>query len=397
MDFLQNVIMKGYVKYILYGKGGITMRWTREEYIELMTFGRIDRQMFTELFGPLVGLEEEWLNQGASQAEINMIAFDWDYVPIINCGGSTGFKGGLKPVIIEDTREHILQRDEMGRTTKLLKGFATIPLPVDYPVKDMDSWLKMKPFYEYTDDRVDWQAVEQASKAQQEGILVRASIPGGFDTPRQLMGDEEACIAYYEQPELIQDIMDTITNTSLKVFERICDHLVIDSLSIHEDMAGKSGPLIGPNLVKQYIKPYYRKIIDFLSAHGTKIFSQDSDGNMNPVIDAFLDCGLNTMYPNEPAAGMDIVQIRKKYGKSLALKGGIDKHVLRQSKEDIRRELEYKMQPIMQQGGTVFGLDHRIPNGTPLENYRYYVETGREILGLPPLDPSKTGWQRMAF
>lgn len=51
----------------------------------------------------------------------------------------------------------------------------------------------------------------------------------------------------------------------------------------------------------------------------------------------------------------------------------------------------------MQKGGTVFGLDHRIPNGTPLENYRYYVETGREILNLPPLDPSKTGWQRMAF
>ncbi len=40
--------------------------------------------------------------------------------------------------------------------------------------------------------------------------------------------------------------------------------------------------------------------------------------------------------------------------------GGIDKHVLRRSKEEIRRELEYKLQPLMQQGGMVFGLDHRI-------------------------------------
>jgi 16S rRNA (cytidine1402-2'-O)-methyltransferase len=63
----------------------------------------------------------------------------------------------------------------------------------------------------------------------------------------------------------------------------------------------------------------------------------------------------------------------------------------------IRRELEYKMQPLMRQGGMVFGLDHRITNGTPIENYRYYVETGREILGLPQRDPNARGWARMAF
>jgi uroporphyrinogen-III decarboxylase len=103
------------------------------------------------------------------------------------------------------------------------------------------------------------------------------------------------------------------------------------------------------------------------------------------------------MHPFEPAAGMDIVQVRKKYGKKLVFRGGIDKHVLRKDKEDIRRELEYKMQPLMKDGGVVFGLDHRIPNGTPIENYRYYVDTGREILGLPPRDPKKRGWSRMAF
>ena len=71
--------------------------------------------------------------------------------------------------------------------------------------------------------------------------------------------------------------------------------------------------------------------------------------------------------------------------KLLAFMGGIDKHILRCSKEEIRKELEYKMQPLMQEGGMIFGLDHRITNGTPIESYRYYVNTGREILGLPPL------------
>lgn len=88
----------------------------------------------------------------------------------------------------------------------------------------------------------------------------------------------------------------------------------------------------------------------------------------------------------EPAAGMDIVALRKQYGSRLAMLGGIDKHVLRRGQDDIRRELEYKLQPLMQQGGMVFGLDHRISNGTPLENYRYYVTLGPEMLSLPPLD-----------
>lgn len=377
--------------------GGCYMKWTREEYIELMTFGNARRQMFVELFGPLIGLEEEWRSQGASQDQIDMIGFDWDYVPKINCGGNTLRRGGLTPKIIENTNEYIIQKDDLGRTTKLCKGKATIALPLDYPVKDMDSWLKVKHMYEFSEDRIDWNTVETAKKAQQQGVLVRAEIPGGFDEARELMGEEELCLCYYTQPELMRDILETISHTAFQVLDRVSDHVIIDNLSVHEDMAGKSGSLIGPNIITDFIKPYYRTIWEMLSSKGTKIFSQDSDGNMNAVIDAFLDCGVTVMYPAEPAAGMDIVQLRKKYGKHLAFKGGIDKHVLRQSKDAIRKELEYKMQPLMQQGGMVFGLDHRIPNGTPLENYIYYVNTSREILGLPPLNDKKKGWERMAF
>jgi uroporphyrinogen-III decarboxylase len=373
------------------------VKWSREEYIELLTFGKVERQMFTELFGPLIGLEDEWRIQGASQDELNMIAFDWDYVLSMGCGGNTGIIGGFSEKIIEETKEHIISRDKYGRTMKLRKGFATIPLPLDYPVKTMDDWLKMKPMFEFREDRINWDEVERAKKAQKEGILIRGGIPGGFDLPRELMGEENACVCYYEDEELMMDILNTATDTSFKVLDRISDKIVIDQLSVHEDMAGKSGPLMGPNLILKYIKPYYRKVWDMLESKGTKIFSQDSDGNMNPVINAFLECGLNQMYPMEPAAGMDIVEVRKKYGNKLSLKGGIDKHVLRMSKEDIKRELEYKMQPLMQEGGVVFGLDHRIPNGTPIENYRYYVELGRELLGLPPLDKNKKGWGRMAF
>jgi hypothetical protein len=374
------------------------MKFTREQYLELMTFGDFERPMFVELFGPLIGLPEEWRAQGASEEEIAMVAFDWDYVPIVSPGAHTGFRGGSEPVILEEDDEYRIERDRLGRTMKLPKKSATIALPLDFPVKDMDSWLEIKPMLTFHEDRIDWDQVERAKIEQSEGALVVAHIPGGFDTPRELMGDAGACLCYYENPELMHDILATLADTAMRVLESISDAIVIDQLSVHEDLAGKSGPLIGPKQVEEFIKPYFRPIWEMLSAKGTRIFDMDTDGNPLPVLDAFMECGLNSMHPMEPAAGVDIVKIREEYGERLMMRGGIDKFALLKGKEAIRAELEYKMQPIMKDaGGIAFGLDHRIVNGTPLENYRYYVETGREILGLPPLSSELQGWRRMAF
>jgi hypothetical protein len=373
------------------------MRWTREAYLDLMTFKGSDRPMFVELFGLLVGLEQQWRDQGATQDEVDLVAFDWDYVPVIGCGGECGPRG-YAPVVLEETAEYRIERDYLGRTSKLFKQAATIPLPLDFPVRNMDDWLKLKPMYQFAPDRVDWSAVERAAVLQAQGHMVVAGIPGAFNTPRELMGEELACMAYYDQPELMQDILATLCDTALRVLERVSEKTRIDQLSVHEDFAGKSGPLVGPGQIEQYFKPYYRKVWDLLQSRGCRIFQQDTDGNVNSVIPSLLECGLSSIMPMEPAAGMDIVALRKAYGRGLAMAGGIDKHVLRQDKAAIRRELEYKMQPLMRQsGGIVFGLDHRIPNGTPLENYRYYVDLSREILGLPPRSANGRGWQRMAF
>ncbi len=86
------------------------------------------------------------------------------------------------------------------------------------------------------------------------------------------------------------------------------------------------------------------------------------------------------MYPIEPAAGMDMVRLREQYGQRLAVMGGIDKHVLRRSQEEITAELEYRIPPMVRTGGCVLGLDHRIPNGTPLANYRFYIRKAWEII-----------------
>ncbi|MBE6559731.1 MAG: hypothetical protein E7662_01295 [Ruminococcaceae bacterium] len=371
------------------------MIWNREQYIAHCQFEYTGREMFCELFGPLVGLDAEWRAQGASEKEIGMTAFDWDYVMRTSLSGSTGAHTGLKKVILEDTPEYTISRDTYGRKMKLIKSSATLPLPMEHPVKTMDDWLKIKHWYTFSENRVNREALLQQKALYDKGYLTIFSVRGGFDEPRQLLGEEALCYAFYDEPEMIEDMLTTMADTAVKVIERVGDIVPIDNLIIHEDMAGKSGPLLGPSIISEFIAPYYKKVWAAAQAQGAKLFSQDSDGNMEAVIDVFLDAGVNCFYPCEPAAGMDMVQLRKKYGKQFYIKGGIDKHVLRRDKDAIRAELEYKMAAPMLGGGTIFALDHRIPNGVPIENYRYYVKLGRELLGLPPV--SGEGWERMAF
>ena len=366
----------------------------RDQFLDYMSGPCAGRPLFAELFGPLVGLETEWLAQGAGEDEITLRAFGFDTWRRHVVNVSTGPLNSFSNDVIEDSPGHRITRDVYGRRMMLCKNAATIPLPLDHPVSDMDSWLRVKPWYAWNEARLGANWLAKAKQALSGGATLALTMPGGFDEPRQLLGEEGVCIACYEEPEMLHDMLNAIGSMVERVFDTVTREIPVDVVFVHEDMAGKSGPLLGPSLVTEFIKPYYRRCWDLVASRGARIFQQDSDGNMTAVIDAFLDAGINSMYPMEPAAGMDIVEVRKKYGTRLSLMGGIDKHVLRQGRDAIRRELEHKLQPMMR-GATVFGLDHRIPNGTPIASYRYYVKTAREMLGLDP-NPAPS-WERFSF
>jgi len=352
----------------------------RREYLDYMTFQKNERPLFTEIFGPLIGLKEEWEEQGATQDELNFSAFPYRCERRGFLSINTGRDGGFPEIFIEETDEFQLFKDPLGRLMKLSKGYATLPLPQNYPVKTIDDWLKIKPWYRFTPSRFSKHWEDEATRYRLEDRVICVSIPGGFDEIRQLIGEEMLCLAFYDKPDLIHEILNTMSETAFQVLEFATQKVEIDLLFIHEDMAGKSGPMIGPNLVREFILPYYKKIWSLLQERGASLFDQDSDGDMNVLIPVFLEAGINCMHPMEPAANMDIVKIRQKYGSQLAFYGGINKHILRQNKEDIMKELEYKIPPMVKSGGCALALDHRIPNGTPLENYRFYIHKSWEIM-----------------
>ena len=144
-------------------------------------------------------------------------------------------------------------------------------------------------------------------------------------------------------------------------------------------MAYKNAPLISPKMFKEFMSPYYARIQKITKKHSVDLHLMDSDGNIRELIPLWLELGVNIMTPMEVAAGMDVVALRKEFGRELRMTGGFDKRIMASSdKKDIKKELE-RLRPLIEDGGYIPGLDHAAPPDIPLENVRYYIDCLKQI------------------
>jgi len=156
----------------------------------------------------------------------------------------------------------------------------------------------------------------------------------------------------------------------------------IDIALYWEDMCYKAGPLISPKMVRKFMMPRYKKVMELLHENGVEFIYLDSDGNIESLIPLWLECGINYMWPLEVAAGNDAVALRKTYGKDLILAGAIDKRALAKDKAAIKKEVYSKVPFLLEQGGYFPSTDHSVPPDVSLDNYQYYINTMREVAGL---------------
>jgi len=90
------------------------MIWNREQYIAHCNSEFTGREMFCELFGPLVGLADEWRSQGATEKEISMEGFDWDYVNYTVLGANCGASTGVTPAVPKDSPKSTVSMNKSG-------------------------------------------------------------------------------------------------------------------------------------------------------------------------------------------------------------------------------------------------------------------------------------------
>jgi uroporphyrinogen-III decarboxylase len=287
--------------------------------------------------------------------------------------------------VLEETDRYRIQIDGSGVKSIVYKdGTSSIPHYLEFPIKSREDWLEFKKRLDPDDPNrypADWEAWKQsvANRDYPLGVFCGSL----FGWIRDWMGFEGVSYACVDQPELVEEIMEHLTEMALTAIYKIPADVQLDYAAFWEDMAFNKGPIISPRLFREWMTPRYKRITDALRERfGVDIVYVDCDGNILSLVEHWLAGGVNVMFPLEVRAGSDPVRIRQQFGKSVLLMGGVDKTQLIAGKEAIVKELE-RLKPLVEEGGYIPHVDHRCPPDVTYENYLFYLETKRKMFGIP--------------
>lgn len=339
---------------------------------------------------------EQWYEQGlspeASLAEV--FGYDPSGKYLLKDIGwcEAPFEPQYEVRIVEDRGEHEVVQDSAGRHVLYFKGRRDgfMPEYLDHPVKDWKTW----------EEHVKWRLdptttkryeglgshLERVKEQAAQGMLISQRVIGGYMFLRSLIGPEQLFYMLCEASDLLHDCMRTWLGLADAIIARHQEHVTIDELYLAEDICYRNGCLISPDMLREFLFPYYQQLITNMKRRQIDrrrhLYVQvDSDGNVASIIPLYMkEASLDVMSPFEVASGCDVVKIGKAFP-DLVILGGIDKRVLATSKEAIDAHIEYIFPAMRERGGYVPTCDHGVPPEVTLENYKHYRKRALELGG----------------
>lgn len=360
---------------------------SRERWLATAAFEKPDRPFRCETLGFWPETLERWHSEGLP-AEINedvsayiYSGFDLQLPALLGADKHPGFDPVFEEEVLERNDRYVIKRDLSGSVVKVLAdGSSTIPGWIEAPVRDRASWEEVR------------QRLDPASPGRYETVFPLLDVPGAedwplclyvsglFGTQRHLLGFTPLMVAYRRQPELLHDIARQWVTLWKGVAAGVSERRTPELVSFWEDMCYLNGPMIGPRAFDEFMAPYYGELVGFLREElGVPTVGVDTDGDCTLLIPKFVQAGVNVIWPFEVQAGMDVVRLRRQFGRDLRMTGGIDKRALAQDPAAIRRAVDAVM-PLVADGGYVPSLDHSAPPDIPWANMCYYMEYLRERL-----------------
>ena len=358
----------------------------RERFLNNMHFKSTDRIPYYPVpIGIWRQTLNRWYGEGLSQnIDINEL-FGCD--AMLQMDIYFGFCPVFDTILIEEDEETKTYINFEGIKMREFKKNAELSMPqfLDFPVKNRNDFIKLIPRLQLNSEErfpTDWKDKCRMWKHRKIPLEMNADRQGGFFGPlRNLMGLENLLFSYYDDPGLVEMMIENRVELMISILGKIFKDTDMDWFVFWEDMAFNHGPLLSPELFKKHMVPAYRKVTDFLRKNGVDIIFVDCDGNIDKLIPLWLEAGVNGIYPLEVQSGMDVVKLRKEYKNELLMIGGVDKRVLAGSINDIKNEIK-RVASIFDCGGYIPGLDHSVPPNVPLENFIYYMETMAEAIGV---------------
>ena len=290
---------------------------------------------------------------------------------------------GLFPEFEEKTIERRGERRVVqtkdGALTEMLDYDSSMPKFLEFAVESREDWDRLR------DERLDPRRPGRVGdvktaigKAHAAGMPILFHCGSLYGWLRDWMGLENLSIALMTDRAWVEEMMDHITLMDLDFIDRHIPAEGVDVAWWWEDMCYNHGPLMSPKLFEELMVPRYKRITDALKTRGIGVNVLDCDGRIYDLVPGWLRGGINGMFPIE-ALHTDPRRLREEYGDNVLLLGGVDKMALIAGRDAIDRELD-RLHPLVEGGGYLPCVDHRVPPDVTYGNYLYFLEKKKSIL-----------------
>ena len=369
----------------------------KQRFIDTLKFRPVDRIPFMEIC-LWQQTRERWIGEGMPETSNSSFMlrgdayFGFEGYETVHLD-AVGPNPPIEQRVIEENDETVLFIDGWGRLRRALKtgtvGGTRMSMDtyLEFAVRDMESWVAFKPRYQGPfSDRypTDWTCVKQTANTTTRPVTLLDPLSGTFgyySMLRNWMGTEGLSYLLYDNEPLVEECLEFLTEFIIGLLSRAVAEIKFDFYYIHEDMSYKNGPLVSPAMFRRLFLPQYKRFVEFLKKSGVDIVLVDTDGNPEVLLPLFIEAGVDGFGPVERAADIDPLAVRKQFGKSLCMIGGVDKRELAKGKAEIDAEVS-RLAPLIDEGGFIPTVDHAVPPDVSLDNFQYYLERKRALIGM---------------
>ncbi|MHB9130652.1 MAG: uroporphyrinogen decarboxylase family protein [Armatimonadota bacterium] len=226
-----------------------------------------------------------------------------------------------------------------------------------------------------TPEQVDYRTLETFSAHLPEGMGVVCNLGGGLlEWGMWLMGTELFCTMLYDEPELMQEILQRINDQEVIVAAAAASHPQVFAVAMGDDLGFKTQTFLPPHMLREFIFPGLKRTVDAVHAKG-KPFILHSCGNVARVMDDLIDeVGIDAKHSFEDVI-MPVTEVKQHWGNRVALLGGVDVDFLCRAPEDaLRAYIRRYVQICGAGGGFALGSGNSIANYIPPASLRIMLE-----------------------
>ena len=154
-----------------------------------------------------------------------------------------------------------------------------------------------------------------------------------------------------------------------------------DAFFDFNDMGYRNGLLFSPKTYQQTHREADEMVYSFFHQRNMPILLH-SCGNVKELIPELIGVGLDCLQPLEVKAGMDLTELKRKYGDKLTFMGGIDVRNMADpdlsaglsNLSKIEQEIKTKFEVAKKGGGYIYHSDHSVPNNVSFQQYKRVME-----------------------